>query len=230
MKRKIISLLLIVLLLISIMPATAGAEETSTVNHGICGSGVAWFYNDEEQTLTITGEGAMYDYYYWDVETQMPVYIPREWESLLENVKHIVIEEGVTYIGAYAFSHTMLVAQSVTLPGSLTGIGESAFEWAVIEKVYVPDMTTWLNLEIAGNYASPFCMQRGGILYVGGVPATDVVIPYGVSEIKDNCFQSYDALTSVAIPDTVKRIGKQAFAHNVYAYGNATMLTEVYWR
>ena len=66
MKRKIISLLLIVLLLSSIMPATAGAEETGTVNHGICGSGVAWFYNDEEQTLTITGEGAMYDYYYWD--------------------------------------------------------------------------------------------------------------------------------------------------------------------
>jgi len=227
MNRKAISLLLIVLLLIGLMPTTVGAEEDGTVNHGICGPNVTWFYNDEERVLSISGEGPMYDYYYWDAENQMPVWVDREWESLLGNVKHIVIEEGVTYIGASAFSHMMLVAQSVTLPRSLTGIGESAFEWAIIEEVHVPDMATWLNLEISTGYASPFCMQRGGILYTGGVPATDVLIPYGVTEIKDNCFQSYDALTSVAIPDTVKRIGKQAFAHNVHAYGNSMQLTEV---
>ncbi len=83
---------------------------------GSCGDNLAltWTYDPETKTLTITGDGALNSNYTFGLEA------PLEMEQL-------IIAEGVTSIGANAFSN-MSTLQTMQLPASLKTIGASAFE------------------------------------------------------------------------------------------------------
>ena len=83
---------------------------------GSCGDNLAltWTYDPETKTLTITGDGALNSNYTFGLEA------PVEMEQL-------IIAEGVTSIGANAFSN-MSTLQTMQLPASLKTIGASAFE------------------------------------------------------------------------------------------------------
>lgn len=61
---------------------------------GTCGDELTWNL-DSEGKLTISGNGKMEDY---DGENSAP------WAQLVDEIKTVVIEEGVTYLGAKAFS------------------------------------------------------------------------------------------------------------------------------
>ena len=112
---------------------TVFAEDTGTAaSSGECGadgSNVKWEY-DGNGTLTISGSGAMKNYSYSD---DAPWY-----ESLRSSIKTVVMKEGVTSVGAYAFySHSAL--EQVTLPESLTEIGDSAFSSCrMLKSISVP--------------------------------------------------------------------------------------------
>ena len=83
---------------------------------GSCGDNLAltWTYDPETKTLTITGDGTLNSNYTFGLEA------PLEMEQL-------IIAEGVTSIGANAFSN-MSTLQTMQLPASLKTIGASAFE------------------------------------------------------------------------------------------------------
>ena len=83
---------------------------------GTCGdnNALTWTYDPETKTLTITGDGALNSNYTFGLEA------PIEMEQL-------IIAEGVTSIGANAFSN-MSTLQTMQLPASLKTIGASAFE------------------------------------------------------------------------------------------------------
>ena len=73
-------------------------NSTETEKSGFCGtedSNVNWSL-DEEGTLHITGEGAMAS---WESEADVP------WVQYRSQIKEIQIEDGVTSVGAYAFSN-----------------------------------------------------------------------------------------------------------------------------
>lgn len=70
---------------------------------------------DEEGNLVISGTGAMKDFGYWD---------NGPWSE--ETVKTVVVEEGVTSIGQYAF-RDMEEIESITLAESVSAIGRGAF-------------------------------------------------------------------------------------------------------
>lgn len=108
MKRKNVFLLVIAMFMTTTLQA----------NSGTCGKNVRWELNPNSGKLVISGNGVMYDY---DL-TGNPSWI--RFDRLA--VKSLVIEEGVTEIGKYAFYYCENM-KSISLPNSLTRIGADAF-------------------------------------------------------------------------------------------------------
>lgn len=82
---------------------------------GTCGENLTWTL-DTAGTLTISGTGAMTDYGYDSAP----------WTDMRDAIHSVVIESGVTTIGAYAFYNCSSL-QSITIPESVTTIGYLAF-------------------------------------------------------------------------------------------------------
>ncbi|MBQ7714735.1 MAG: leucine-rich repeat protein [Clostridia bacterium] len=88
-----------------------------TFTQGTCGDALTWEFNAVTGVLTISGEGAMENYG------------PQNragWYSFKDNIVKLVIENGVTYIGSYAFSECGAL-ETIYLPESLSFVGNSAF-------------------------------------------------------------------------------------------------------
>ena len=85
---------------------------------GSCGTGVTYSYNKRSGTLTIRGSGKMSNY---GVASDVP------WYSYRDRLKSLIIEDGVTSIGSYAF-YGCTGLTSVTIPNSVTNIGNNAFD------------------------------------------------------------------------------------------------------
>ena len=72
------------------LPLQASADD-----NGKCGENVSYTYNATTRTLTIEGSGAMDDYQF--------NYDTRPWKSFLNNINSVIVQEGVTTIGDWAF-------------------------------------------------------------------------------------------------------------------------------
>ena len=111
--KKLFSLFICIFVLATLSVMTASAETYS----GECGENVTWTVDTDTGVLTISGEGAMWDYY-----DERPEWSDEyDWENP-RNVKTAVIEEGITYIGAWAFSSCYSL-KTVHIPASVEEIG-----------------------------------------------------------------------------------------------------------
>ena len=91
MKKRIMSLVLILCAALSLLPGTALAAAAS----GKCGGSASWSL-DINGTLTITGSGAMYDY-----NTYGSARAP--WYGLRRDITGVRIGDGITSTGNFAF-------------------------------------------------------------------------------------------------------------------------------
>ena len=103
---------LMALALISLSAGMANAQTTS----GKCGDSLTWSLTGTKPdlTLTISGTGDMYNY-----RNNMP------WRSQRKYIKTLVLHDGMTSIGSYAFGAMRMT--SVTIPFSVKTIGVGAF-------------------------------------------------------------------------------------------------------
>ena len=90
-------------------PTTVGVDESTNVVWVLSGA-------SPNYTLTISGTGVMANYA--DANSQ-------PWAANRSDIKTIVINDGVTSIGDNAFAYSGLT--SVSIPASVTSIGESVF-------------------------------------------------------------------------------------------------------
>ena len=109
---------------------------------------------------------------------------------------NVVIPDGVTKIGDYAFSCCSSLT-SVTIPDSVTSIGNDAFFNCIgLTSITIPDSV----------------MKIGDYAFYGCSGLTSVTIPDSVAKIGDYAFRNCSRLTSVTIPDSVTSIGWSAFS------------------
>ncbi len=146
---------------------------------GTCGASLTWDYNLQNKTLTISGTGEMDDY-----DAKSP------WDGYKTDIQKVVIENGVTSIGAYAFNYCKSLTD-ITIPDGVKSIGDDAFrECSFLTSIRIPDGVTSI-----GDSAFYDC----GSL-------TNITIPNGVTSIGDSAFYYCSSLTSVTIPNSVTTI------------------------
>lgn len=162
---------------------TSPLEDTGKSDDGYsgsCGNDVRWRYDPDSHTLTISGHGNMYHYSPYRG-------IGSPYDQYREDIMNLVIQDGVTGIGDFAFFwftnlNNMTMGTSVTIPESVTSMGDSAFYFC--ERL--------ANITILGNIAS-----IGDDTFSGCSHLTDITIPSSVTSIGDRAFADCTELTDI---------------------------------
>lgn len=119
---------------------------------------------------------------------------------------------SVTSIGenAFKFGYRPKLT-SVTIPASIKKIGSNAFSGCILlTEIHISDIAAWCDIEFANEYSNPLNHKYASLL-LNGEKITELIIPEGVTDIKQYAFIGGPNLTSVDIPATLKTIGSRAF-------------------
>lgn len=149
---------------------------------------VSWNYDEATNTLTITGKGEIKDW----IGDECGYYFP--WLDFDTKIDSIVIGEGITHIGAFAFECFPVTA--VTLPDSLVSIGYCAFSGCEnLKSVTLPE-----KLEEIGSSAFSGCNSL-----------KEIVIPDSVKSIREYIFCNCENLVSVTLSKNLKELPSEMF-------------------
>ena len=223
MKKRLLSMILAISMMLTILPVnaiTAWAENGKIIQSGNCGNNVTYDLtqnNDDTTnptyTLTIQGNGEMADFNESDMAGRAP------WIAQKEKITAVTIENGVTYVGAYAFDHCKKLTQ-ITIHAQLDSIGKGAFrDCEGLTSIEIPKTVTSIgasafsrckglsNIEIPETVVS-----IGGAAFNGCTGLTSIKIPATVTSIKEYTFNECSNLKNVEIPQGVVSIGECAFS------------------
>ena len=224
MKKRLLSMILAISMMLTILPVNAitalAAENGKIIQSGNCGNNVTYDLtqnNDDTTnptyTLTIKGNGEMADFNESDMEGRAP------WIAQKEKITAVTIENGVTYVGAYAFDHCKKLTQ-ITIHAQLNSIGKGAFrDCEGLTSIEIPKTVTSIgasafsgckglsNIEIPETVVS-----IGGAAFNGCTGLTSIKIPATVTSIKEYTFNECSNLKNVEIPQGVVSIGECAFS------------------
>lgn len=151
-----------------------------------------------------------------------PVCISRNLYIGNEQLTELNIPEGVEEIGFSAFERCLGITK-VTLPSTLKKVGADAFyNCTDIQIVDVTSLQDYCNIDFGNPGANPFqdyMMDRAWTwMLINGDYLRDryvLQIPDGLTEVKANSFAKVDNVSTVIIPASVTRIGRQAFYTSV---------------
>ena len=170
--------------------------------NGECGDNMHWILQTDG-TLVISGSGAMYSGH----ESSL-------WDSYKDQIKKVVISEGVTSIGELAF-YDYKNLESVSLPDGLKNIGACAFSYcSSLKEINIPD-----SLETIGNDAFCYC----GML-------EEFVAPEKVGRIEDYTFQGCSGLKKFIAGSSTCTFGTKVFdgCNDLEIYGYKSSEAERY--
>ena len=192
------------------------APEASALNvSGSCGENVTYTFDASKLLVTISGTGPMTDY---SPESHSPF-------SDYAGTIYVVIEDGVTSIGDYAFYgrdlRSLEIADSVVrigdyaagncdlyrinIPKSVTYIGEHVFD--VCPELAIITVDADNSVYDSRNNCNAIIETATNTLICG---CQNTIIPDSVTGIGAYAFCG-SGLTDIAIPDSVTSIGNSAF-------------------
>ncbi len=219
----------------------AAEEETPLLNEtvvreadavtGSCGTSCE--YEIADGVLRISGSGATDNY----TDSGLP-----GWSRDASQFTKIVVEEGITRIGNYAFAGLSNVTEAelpegltsigmdaflgcsgitgITLPSSLTEIGyESFYNCRGLTELRIPE-----NVVSVISYAFYQCSGLTSVTLPEGLTnlgpyafgscygLREINIPSGMTEIQRRTFYECRSLTEITIPEGITGIGEDAFA------------------
>lgn len=195
------------------------------------GDNIEWTFNKGTGTLTFKGSGDMNNISNGNGGERAPWYN----SDYRDSITNIVIEEGITSVGSWAFISlknvtTVKIPSTVTviqphafqncqgikcmnLPNGLTAIGVDAFLFM--------DSCEEFKIDDKSDGTHPAFYTEDGVLfndrtleaYPQGNPRTFYRVPYGTEEIESNIagFANTPNLRTVYIPETMTKVHSQMF-------------------
>ena len=238
--KKLTCALLVLLMVFSPLAGLPLEQHASAAMSGTTGD-CTWTLDGTK--LTISGDGAMADYEYYETSggveyTDTPwgssvtdlvigpgvTYIGENAFAYCYNLKSVSMGSGVEYIGDYAFDSCISLV-NIWLTDSIETIGMGAF-WRCTALTYirVSEQTRYIY-EDAFEYTNWFETQPNGVVYIGsiaygikGVCPTSVTIKEGTRGIADSAFEGQSGLYYLVLPNSIENVGYCAF----YACTNLT--------
>lgn len=186
--------------------------------NGTCGDDLTWVLDGN--TITISGTGEMWD---WEWSNPAP------WDAYRESILAVVIEEGVTGVGAFAFYDcgkltSVTFSESLTsigiyafsncssltclsIPAGVTSIDDMAFGWCTnIEHILVDEN----NPSYKSENDILFSRDGSELILCSAAKSGICEVPTGVERICWAAFCGCD-LDSVLLPDSLRYIESCAF-------------------
>ena len=158
-------------------------EADKLIADGTLEGGLVWNLTKAGK-LTISGNGSMPDFS--SVEEQ-------PWSDKSDQIRKIVIENGVTSIGSCAFWKCGVLSAEIS--SSVTTIGNHAFRESSIIAASIPS-----NVKTIGDSAFRGCKNL-----------SEVNISEGVETIGQNAFSACSSLAKIALPASIGEVGAAAF-------------------
>ena len=248
MRQRIISCLTALALVLGLctplggLVPVAAAEETDGAHTGYCG---AWVWNEEtgekqygenltwtltDDTLTISGQGEMAG---WNNDEDPP------WTQYRDEIRHVVIENGVISIGTRAFAYNAFIPmsladpepsgfliESVDLGETVQGIGNFAFaNCTLLQSIEIPASVKSIFNSFAGctgltqvSFDPDVKLARLSGAFSGCTGLTSVEIPASDSEYDEdgfldfsNAFESCTGLTTVTFREGAMEVSDRMF-------------------
>ena len=151
------------------------STAVSAISSGSCGQDLSWTL-DAAGTLTISGEGAMEDYYYEEGYAS-------PWADYSHEIERVVVEDGVTCIGDWAFPSCGSLTE-VILSDTVSRIGRYAFDHcSALTEVQIPQGVS--GIDVGAFYQ---CSSL-----------TSVVLPASVTNIALSAFTGCKGLVDFVI-------------------------------
>lgn len=152
---------------------------------------------------------------------------PRAYENF-PLLKKVIISEGVTGIGSYAFSGCQAL-EGIDIPDSVSEIGSNAFEDCKrLKEIRLPfglSSIEWGSFENCTRLSSVVLpdgvTEIGRSAFSGCSALEEIHLPESLTEIKGWAFQGCRSLKGIFIPSCVKGIGAQRQERFSRAYSSA---------
>lgn len=198
-KRAAVWILLCAMfIIVSMTDANAKTMQNKEMGNIIC--------DLENGVLTISGKGAIPECKHKKIKwSEAKAHTECEYDGssdwtwydnwYMEEVKSVVIEEGITSIPAHAFAHSFPNAQTLIIPSTVKSIGHAAFEWCGFRQVIMGDGVTSLGVAAFND-----CYYL-----------ESVKLSKNIKKIEERTFAGCTSLKQISIPQKVEMIGESAF-------------------
>lgn len=244
MKKRILSLLLALVMVLTILPTVALAEDASLA--GFCGgdanaekektiTGATWVYGvktdfstdiyknvswrldkngTDTYTLTLSGSGKMADYLAEKV---------RPWYSYASKITKLIVEDGVSSVGSRT-CYNFTVLTDVSLADTVTDIGEFSFSGcSALVSVDLSNVTSIRANALRGDRALSDIRLSRDLKVIdyqafrdSGADNSSISIPASVTEIGFGAFEGAKFTNVLNLPN-VEKVGAFAFNKSKFA-------------
>lgn len=212
-------------------PEDVPEQGTATSgNYGVnMGDNITWTY--DAGTLRFSGKGDMNNILNGSRGERAPWYN----SDYRDSITNIVIEEGITSVGSWAFISLVNVT-TVTIPSTVTVIQPHAFQNCQgIKCMNLPNGLTAIGtnaflfmdsceefkIDDKSDGTHPAFYTEDGVLfnnktlitYPQGNKRTSYRVPYGIEEISFSGFQNTPNLINVYIPETMTKVNSCMFSN-----------------